>query len=152
MDRIIPDCIKAIENGNEIIIRNPFSTRPYQHVLECLSGYLILAEKQYKEKTLEGSYNFGPDENSCVTTGELATLFCKYWGDGAKWKNISEENAPHEANFLKLDCSKAKKNLGWFPKWDIHNAVRKIIEWEKAVKKGVSEAKITDKQIMEYFG
>ena len=152
LDRIIPDCIKAIENGNEIIIRNPFSTRPYQHVLECLSGYLILAEKQYKEKTLEGSYNFGPDENSCVTTGELATLFCKYWGDGAKWKNISEENAPHEANFLKLDCSKAKKNLGWFPKWDIHNAVRKIIEWEKAVKNGVSEAKITDKQIMEYFG
>lgn len=152
LDRIIPDCIKAIENGNEIIIRNPFSTRPYQHVLECLSGYLILAEKQYKEKTLEGSYNFGPDENSCVTTGELATLFCKYWGDGAKWKNICEENAPHEANFLKLDCSKAKKNLGWFPKWDIHNAVRKIIEWEKAVEKGESEAKVTDKQIMEYFG
>lgn len=151
IDRIVPDCIRAVENGNEISIRNPFSTRPYQHVLECLRGYLILAEKQCKDKSLEGSYNFGPDENSCIATGELATLFCKYWGDGVHWNNINEENAPHEANFLKLDCSKAKEILGWHPVWNIHIAVRKIVEWEKAVKNGISAADITDKQVIEYF-
>lgn len=151
VDRIIPDCIKAIKNGKEIILRNPSSTRPYQHVLECLNGYLTLAEKQYEDKSVAGAYNFGPNEESCLTTGELATLFCKLWNDGAKWKKISEENAPHEANFLKLDCSKSKSVLGWKPQWGIKTAVEKIIEWEKSVISGISPCEITDKQIKEYF-
>lgn len=151
-DRIIPDCIRAVENGQDIILRNPNSTRPYQHVLECLRGYLTLAELQYKDKAFAGNYNFGPDDESCVTTGQLATLFCESWGNGASWKNVSEANAPHEANFLKLQCEKAKNVLGWYPQWNIKQAIEKIVEWEKAVQNGTSAAEITDKQIKEYFG
>lgn len=150
-DRIIPDCIRAVESGKEIILRNPNSTRPYQHVLECLSGYLLLAQQQYEDKIFSGSYNFGPDDESCVTTGELATLFCDSWGERANWKNVSETNAPHEANFLKLDCSKSKSILGWKPHWGIKTAVEKIVEWEKAVREGKPAAEITDRQIKEYF-
>lgn len=151
-DRIIPDCIRAVEAGKEIVLRNPNSTRPYQHVLECLRGYLTLAKTQYENKSFVGSYNFGPDDESCVTTGELATLFCENWGDGTTWKNVSEANAPHEANFLKLDCSKSKTVLGWYPQWGIKDAMKKIVEWEKAVQSGTTAAEITDKQIKEYFG
>lgn len=151
-DRIIPDCIRAAEAGKEIILRNPHSTRPYQHVLECLRGYLMLAQKQYEDKSFAGNYNFGPDDESCVTTGELATLFCETWGNGAAWKNVSEADAPHEAHFLKLDCSKSKSVLGWHPKWGIRQAVEKIVEWEKTVRSGTSAAEITDRQIKEYFG
>lgn len=152
VDRIIPDCIRAIKNNTEILLRNPNSVRPYQHVLECLRGYLLLAKLQYEDKQYAGSYNFGPDENSCISTGELATLFCSFWGDDTKWKKEGEENPPHEANFLKLDCSKSKSILHWYPLWNIGQAVEKIVEWEKAVKGGVSAADITDKQIKEYFG
>lgn len=151
-DRIIPDCIRAVESGKEIILRNPNSTRPYQHVLECLRGYLTLAKAQYEDKSFAGSYNFGPDEESCVSTGELATLFCNAWGENAVWKNISEANAPHEANFLKLDCSKSKSILNWYPQWGIKTAVEKIVEWEKAVQNGTPAAEVTDRQIKEYFG
>ncbi|MBR6199847.1 MAG: CDP-glucose 4,6-dehydratase [Spirochaetales bacterium] len=151
LDRIIPDCIRAVESGKEITLRNPNSTRPYQHVLECLRGYLMLAQKQYEDKSYAGSYNFGPDDESCVTTGELATLFCEDWGDGASWKNVSEANAPHEANFLKLDCSKSKTVLGWYPQWSIRDAMKKIVEWEKSVQSGSSAADVTDRQIREYF-
>lgn len=150
-DRIIPDCIRATEDGKEIILRNPNSTRPYQHVLECLRGYLTLAQKQYEDKSFAGNYNFGPDDESCVTTGELATLFCESWGKDAGWKNVSEANAPHEANFLKLQCEKSKNVLGWYPQWGIKQAIEKIVEWEKAVQAGTAAADITDKQIEEYF-
>lgn len=152
LDRIIPDCIRAVESGKQIILRNPNSTRPYQHVLECLRGYLTLAKAQYDDKKYAGSYNFGPDDESCVTTGLLATLFCENWKDGASWKNESEKNAPHEANFLKLDCSKSKSVLNWYPQWGIKTALQKIVEWEKAVQSGISATEITDNQIKEYFG
>ncbi|MBR5934241.1 MAG: CDP-glucose 4,6-dehydratase [Treponema sp.] len=151
VDRIIPDCIRAVENGKQIILRNPNSTRPYQHVLECLSGYLLLAKKQFENKQLMGSYNFGPDDNSCVTTGNLATLFCNLWQEGANWDTVSDKNAPHEANYLKLDCSKSKSLLGWKPQWSIGTAVEKIVEWEKAVQSGIPAADKTDEQIKEYF-
>lgn len=151
-DRIIPDCIRAVENGEHIIIRNPYSTRPYQHVLECLRGYLMLAQMQYKDKNAyEGNYNFGPDDESCVTTGELADLFCTAWGKDASWKKVSEKNAPHEANFLKLDNTKSKNMLGWKPQWDIKTAVEKITEWEHEVQHGTKPSEITDRQIKEYF-
>lgn len=151
-DRIIPDCIRAVEYGKEIILRNPNSTRPYQHVLECLRGYLLLAKAQYIDKSVIGSYNFGPDDESCVTTGELASLFCENWGEGAAWKYVREANAPHEINFLKLDNSKSKKVLGWYPQWGIHEAMKRIVEWEKAVRSGISAVEVTDKQIKEFFG
>ncbi len=152
LDRIIPDCVRAVKKNESIILRNPYSTRPYQHVLECLSAYLLLAKKQYEDKKYQGSYNFGPDESSCVSTGELADIFCKIWGDGSSWETMSDSNAVHEANFLKLDSTKAKTILNWKPKWEIDTAIEKIVEWEKAIINGVSPDEITDKQIKEYFG
>jgi CDP-glucose 4,6-dehydratase len=130
MDRIIPDCVRAAQEGKEIVVRNPHSIRPYQHVLDCLSGYLLLAEKQYDNNDLAGSYNFGPDEESCISTGALADLFCDTWGEDMCW-TTQEDGGPHEANFLKLDCSKAKVMLGWKPQWDIKTAVEKTVEFDK---------------------
>lgn len=130
-DRIIPDCVRAMENKTEIIVRNPYSTRPYQHVLEPVCTYLMLAQKQYEDKSFAGEYNVGPDDQDCVNTGTLVDLFCKYWGEEAKWKNLCEENAPHEANFLKLDCSKIKSKLNWQPRWHIDDAIEMVVEWSK---------------------
>ena len=118
-DRIIPDCVRAMAAGKTIGVRNPHSTRPYQHVLEPLCVYLTIAQRQYEDGTYQGYYNVGPDDCDCVTTGELVELFCKCWGEGAAWENQAEENAPHEANFLKLDCGKIKKTFGWQPRWHI---------------------------------
>jgi len=148
-DRIIPDCIRAVSAGKEIVVRNPHSTRPYQHVLECLSGYLLLAEKQYNDKVFAGAYNFGPDDESCVTTGELTELFCAIWGPQAAWK-VQGDGGPHEANFLKLDCSKVKSVLGWKPLWDIKTAVEKTVEFAK-IKTNDEKLKCIDRQILEYF-
>ena len=148
-DRIIPDCIRAVKSGQKIVLRNPSSTRPYQHVLECLTGYLLLAQMQYENMIVQGAYNFGPDDESCVTTGELATLFCKAWGNDIQWKSEAE-NGPHEANFLKLDNTKAKNVLKWYPHWSIKTAVDKVVEWEKSLESSCSAGEITDKQIKEY--
>ncbi|GHU16243.1 CDP-glucose 4,6-dehydratase [Spirochaetia bacterium] len=148
-DRIIPDCIRAVQSGKTILLRNPHSTRPYQHVLECLSGYLTLAEKQYIDTSLAGAYNFGPDEESCVTTGTLAELFCKAWGLGASW-TAQNDDGPHEANFLKLDCSKAKTVLGWKPRWGIKTAVEKVVEFA-GMDTDESRLVCVKRQIQEYF-
>lgn len=150
-DRIIPDCVRAVENGETIIVRNPNSTRPYQHVLEPLKIYLMIVEAQYKNHELEGYYNVGPNDSDCRTTGELVTLFCKLWGDGAKWKDVSEANAPHEANFLRLDTTKVKKVFGWQPRWSVEEAVEKIVEWTKVYFDGGDIFAVMDKQIDEFF-
>ena len=148
-DRIIPDCIRSVNAGKEIAVRNPRSIRPYQHVLECLSGYLLLAEKQHGHKTIEGAYNFGPDDESCVATGKLAELFCAAWGHGAAWQ-VHGDDGPHEANFLKLECSRSKAVLGWKPRWDIKTAVEKTVEFAKA---GDDKDRLicVENQIREYF-
>lgn len=147
-NRIIPDCVRSASAGEDIEIRNPNSTRPYQHVLECLSGYLLLAELQYDKKSIAGSYNFGPDDMSCVTTGELVDIFCSKWGS-VSW-NCQNKNGPHEANFLKLDCSKAKSVLGWQPNWGIDLAVEKTIEFAKC-KSEVEQVNCLEEQIDEFF-
>jgi CDP-glucose 4,6-dehydratase len=154
-DRIIPDCIRAVKAGKEITVRNPNSIRPYQHVLECLSGYLLLAEKQYRDASFAGAYNFGPDEESCVTTGVLTELFCSAWkgagGDmNAAWAARSD-NGPHEASFLKLDCSKSKAVLGWKPRWNIKTSVEKVVEFSKLDTDRERQFCI-ERQINEYFG
>jgi len=148
-DRIIPDCIRAVNGKREILVRNPNSIRPYQHVLECLYGYLLLAEKQYSDKTLEGAYNFGPNDESCVSTGNLADLFCAAWGSGTTWQ-IHGDTGPHEANFLKLDCSKSKAVLGWKPRWDIKTSIEKTVEFAKTVSDD-EKLECIDRQIREYF-
>lgn len=130
-DRIIPDCVRAIESGSSISVRNPYSTRPYQHVLEPLFAYLMIAQKQYEEGQYAGWYNVGPDECDCVTTGGLVNLFCRKWGNSLSWKNQAEKNAPHEANFLKLDCSKIKSIFDWKPRWHIEDAIGMTVAWTK---------------------
>ncbi len=151
-DRIIPDCVSAARVGEPIVLRNPNSVRPYQHVLECISGYLLLAQKQYMDKRrYAGSYNFGPEQSDCITTGELADLFCMEWGNGAHWISKGDDG-PHEANYLKLDCSKAQKNLGWNPKWNIQKSISKTIDLYKAIiynKDNINS--VMDKQISGYY-
>ena len=150
-DRIVPDCIRAAAKKEPIIVRNPHSTRPYQHVLEPLAAYLMIAQKQYKDPKYAGFYNVGPDDCDCVTTGELVDLFCNAWGEGQTWEN-KFVGGPHEANFLKLDCSKLKTVFGWSPVWHVDMAIEKTVEWAKVF---VNEGNVTecvDRQIREFFG
>lgn len=135
-DRIIPDCVRAISAEGIINVRNPYSTRPYQHVLEPLFAYMMIAEAQYKDNNYSGYYNVGPDDCDCVNTGNLVSMFCDSWnGSGSEkkieWVNRAEEHAPHEANFLRLDCSKIKSVFGWNPKWHISNAIDETVNWTK---------------------
>lgn len=150
-DRIIPDCLRAIEKGKDIIVRNTYSTRPYQHVLEPLAVYLTIAQKQFEDKKYQGYYNVGPDESDCITTGELVTMFCNKWGESANWKDVSEANAPHEANFLKLDCSKIKSTFGWKPRWSVGEAIEKIVEWTKVYLDSGDVPAVMDNEIEEFF-
>lgn len=149
-DRIIPDCVRAAADKQPIIVRNPYSTRPYQHVLEPVMAYLMIAQKQYEDPSFAGWYNVGPDDCDCVTTGELTTLFCQAWGDGMTWENRSEANAPHEANFLKLDCSKIKTTFGWKPRWHMQEAIQKTVEWSKVWMDGGDVPAVMRKQIREF--
>ncbi|RGY98951.1 CDP-glucose 4,6-dehydratase [Clostridium sp. AM58-1XD] len=149
-DRIIPDCIRAAAAGKDIVVRNPYSTRPFQHVLEPLAVYLTIAMRQYEDKTYEGCYNVGPDDCDCVTTGELTDMFCNSWGSGLTWIN-KHDGGPHEANFLKLDCSRVKTVFGWKPKYHVEEAVEKTVEWSKSYLDGEDMLAVTDRQIMEFF-
>ncbi len=148
-DRIIPDCVRAAIAGEDIVIRNPYSVRPFQHVLEPLCAYLMIAEAQASAPEKQGYYNVGPDDADCITVGELATLFCDAWKEGVSWKNVSDEG-PHEAAFLKLDCSKIKTTLGWKPRWDIRTAVEKTVEWSKTYRDGGDVRACMETQIMEF--
>lgn len=134
-DRIVPDCVRAAMEGREIIVRNPYSIRPYQHVLEAVSVYLMIAQRQYEDIEYTGSYNVGPDDKDCYSTGELVTLFCEKWknrtGREVTWKNV-HDGGPHEANFLKLDSSKLKSVFAWRPVWDVEQAMEKVAEWTAA--------------------
>lgn len=130
-DRIIPDCVRAMQRGEPIIVRNPYSVRPYQHVLEPLFAYLLIAKRQEEVQSLAGCYNIGPDDCDCLTTGELVTLFCNKWGNRANWIDKSDPNAPHEADFLKLDCTLMKKVFNWKPKWHIETCMDQIIQFSK---------------------
>ena len=149
-DRIIPDCIRAAVRGAVIDIRNPHSTRPYQHVLEPLAVYLAIAARQAEDERFVGAWNVGPDDADCVTTGELADIFCRAWGEGVRWETHAD-GGPHEAHFLKLDCSKLKAQLGWKPRWHIAEAVEKTVEWAKAWEEGADMRAVTEAQIRTFF-
>lgn len=149
-DRIIPDCARAAERGDPIIVRNPHSIRPYQHVLEPLFAYLLIAQKQYEDKRFSGHYNVGPNEVDCVTTGELVELFCSTWGNQLTWENKNDDG-PNEAVFLKLDCSKLKSVFGWHPRWRVADAIAKTVEWIQAYLSDADMCEIMDKQIAEYL-
>lgn len=151
-NRIIPDCIRAVEEKKTIDVRNPFSTRPYQFVLEPLFVYLLIAKKQYEDLTFAGYYNVGPDRSDAITTGNLVDLFCKKWGKGAAWSDHSIPNSPHEAGFLELDNTFVKTKFGWKPIYHIDGAILKTIEWTKAyLEKGNESALLVmKKQINEF--
>lgn len=149
-DRIIPDCVRAVSAGKKIQVRNPHSTRPYQHVLEPLRAYLMIVKEQYEHPELAGAYNVGPDDRDCITTGELADIFCDAWKDGAAWENLYA-GGPHEANFLKLDGSRIKSTFGWKPRWQVKDAVEKSVEWYRGWMNGLDMVKITDAQIQKFY-
>ena len=149
-DRIIPDCIRAVLGGQKIVVRNPHSIRPFQHVLEPLYAYLLIAMRQYEDASCAGYYNVGPEDGDCVTAGELVDRFCQEWGSGASWVNVSD-GGPHEADFLKLDCSRIKKTFGWRPHMGVNEAVKWTVEWTKDWQEGCGAAVATDRQIKRYF-
>jgi CDP-glucose 4,6-dehydratase len=154
-DRIIPDCIRAVQSGSDIIVRNPYSTRPYQHVLEPLNAYLLISQKQYDDVKYADYYNVGPDEGDCITTGEIVDLFCRKWEEETGMKQIwinKYDGGPHEANFLKLDCSKLKSIFGWNPEWNVETTIGKTVEWTKVYLDGGNISSIMDKQISEFIG
>ena len=149
-DRIIPDCVRAAMDKRDIIVRNPHSTRPYQHVLEPVCVYLMIAQMQYEDGKYAGYYNVGPDDCDCFKTGALVDLFCNTWGEGMKWIN-RYDGGPHEANFLKLDCSKVKTVFDWKPVWNLDSAIKATVEWSKCMRDGCDVAACMDKQIGEFI-
>lgn len=153
-NRIIPDCVRAAVSGEKILVRNPYSMRPYQHVLEPIFAYLLIAQKQYDNNDIAGCYNVGPDEKDCISTGELVRLFCDIWNaDGQEpvsWKNC-DVKGPHEANLLKLDCSRLKSRLEWSPVWSVKEAVAYTIEWTRAYIQKSDIGSVMNTQIEQYM-
>lgn len=149
-DRIIPDCVRSALKHEAIIVRNPHSTRPYQHVLEPVCAYLMIAAEQYKSHKYAGYYNVGPDDRDCFETGKLVDTFVKHWGENLQWVN-KDDGGPHEANFLKLDCSKLKTKFGWQPRWDLETAIEKVVEWTKCWSTGGDVRTCMDQQIEEFL-
>lgn len=153
-DRIIPDCFRACENHKNIIIRNPYSIRPYQHVLEPLKMYLTIAKEQYLNNDYAGYYNIGPNDEDCIETAKLVDLFCKYFNENndnkIEWINKSD-NGPHEANFLKLDNNKIKKTFNWKPIWNIEKAIEKTVEWINIYLNNGNIINCVNNQIDEFF-
>ena len=149
-DRIIPDCVRAAGCGREIAVRNPHSTRPYQLVLEPLAVYMAIAMRQWEDRSFQGYYNVGPDDKDCVTTGTLVDLFCAAWGPEASWVD-QYDGGPHEANFLKLDCSKIKRALNWTPRYGVKEAIEKTVAWSKEYLEGADMLEVMDRQIREFF-
>ncbi len=150
-DRIIPDCVRAALQNKVIMVRNPDSVRPYQHVLEALAVYLELAAKQYENSSYEDCYNVGPKESDCIKTSVLVDEFCRLWGNGVKWNVEPEENPVYESGLLKLNCSKLQKRLDWSPKWNINEALLRTVDWYKHWLNKSNVIELTDLQIKEFF-
>ncbi len=150
-DRLIPDCIRAVLKNEKVLIRSPHAIRPWQHVLEPLSGYLMLAQKLYEDGPLyAGAWNFGPDEEDAKPVEWIVSRLCAQWGGHASYE-IDTGAHPHEARYLKLDCSKAKTDLGWKPRWSLEKTIDSIIEWLRAYTEGKNLAKVCSTQIDEYL-
>jgi CDP-glucose 4,6-dehydratase len=150
-DRLIPDFVRSIQNNQKILIRSPKAIRPWQHVLEPLSGYLVLAEALYTNGTeFAQAWNFGPNEDDVKNVEWIVNTICEKWGNGAAFA-IDPNPQPHEATYLKLDCSKAKTMLNWHPRWDINKTIQSIIEFNKAFQNKENILELCMKQIENYF-
>ena len=149
-DRLIPDILRAIQNRQSVNIRNPHATRPWQHVLEPLSGYLALAEALYSQgSAFAEAFNFGPTEDDAKPVQWIVERLVQQWGDGANWK-LDQAEHPHEAHYLKLDCSKAKMRLDWRPRWTLAQALENIIVWHKAHQRGDDMRELSSRQIAAF--
>ena len=150
-DRLIPDAIKAFEASKPLMIRNPLAMRPWQHVLEPLSGYLILAQALFEQgSSFASAWNFGPNDRDNRSVQEVVELMISGWGESARWEKEGSEQ-PHEANLLKLDCSKAQTQLGWVPRWNLEIATQNIVQWQKAYQAKKSMHKFSLAQIDNYM-
>ncbi len=150
-DRLVPDCLRSLLKGEKIRIRSPQAIRPWQHVLEPLSGYLILAQKLYEQGSQYAeSWNFGPEDQNAKTVEWIVKEICTQWGENASYE-VDPGNHPHEANYLKLDCSKAKGLLGWAPRWDLAKAIDKVVEWVRVYLRNGDVREVCIRQIEEYM-
>ncbi|HLO26517.1 MAG TPA: CDP-glucose 4,6-dehydratase [Geobacteraceae bacterium] len=149
-DRLVPDAVRAVLGGERIAIRNPHAVRPWQHVLEPLSGYLLLAQVLYEQGArFAGAWNFGPHEDDARPVEWIVQRFCAKWGEDASYERATGEH-PHEAHYLKLDCSKARAELDWQPKWGLEQAIDSIVEWTRAFRDGKDLQEICLRQLGEY--
>ncbi len=149
-DRIVPDCVRALLAGDRVRVRNPHAIRPWQHVLEPLSGYLLLAQRLYQDGPQFGeAWNFGPDDADAQTVDALVRSLCEKWGDNASWA-VEAGKHPHEAHYLKLDCSKAKSRLGWMPRWGLDKALDSIVDWTRSYQQMNDIRRTCLAQISEY--
>jgi len=150
-NRLIPDAIRAFETSMPLMLRNPLAVRPWQHVLEPLSGYMILAEKLFLfNKEYSTAWNFGPNDHDTRSVEEVINLLIAHWGNNAHWL-LEGSDQPHEANLLKLDCSKAKKYLKWQPKWSLEVAIEKIVNWQTAMQNNKNMKEHSLMQIKQYM-
>lgn len=149
-DRLVPDCMKSLLANEEIIIRNPHAIRPWQHVLEPLSGYLLLAQKLYLEgPDYADSWNFGPQESDAKSVEHIVQSICNKWGNGASYQ-LENKLSNHEATYLKLDCSKARQRLKWIPRWNLESGLDKTIEWTKAYQSNKDITNVCLHQILDF--
>jgi CDP-glucose 4,6-dehydratase len=149
-DRLVPDCLRSLLTGEQIGIRNPLAIRPWQHVLEPLSGYLLLARRLVEQgMRFAEAWNFGPKEEDARPVGWIVERLCSLWGEGASY-SLDGGDHPHEAHYLKLDCSKARAELGWWPRWSLEEALDRIIEWTLAYRNGESVRQVCERQIAEF--
>ena len=151
-DRLIPDCLRAFEADEAVLLRFPQAVRPWQHVLEPLAGYLALAERLMVSDSANfaKAWNFGPDVNSDATVGNVAEMTARLWGDGARVEYAPSTDNPHEAGVLRLDSSQARKELGWRPRWSLTQALEQTVAWHRAWKKGADMIAVSLEQIREY--
>jgi len=149
-DRIIPDVVRAVVENRELLVRNPGAVRPWQHVIDPLCGYLTLAEKVWQEpERFAGAWNFGPDETETWSVTDVLGLLRELWGSEVKWR-VDESSQPHESRYLKLDCSKARTELGWEPAWNLKKALAATVSWFKAYQRGEDLRQITLEQLRSY--
>lgn len=149
-DRLVPDAIRAFRRNLPLRLRNPSSTRPWQHVLEPLSGYLALAERlAMRPGSVQGAWNFGPDSTGHVSVGEVAEILVRLWGDDARW-HADNPQGPYEAHLLAVDATKARQNLGWRPRWDVAQALDRTVSWYKAQVEAADMRAYSLAQIEEY--
>ena len=148
--RIIPDCVRAMQGGKVPEIRNPLSIRPYQHVLEAVCVYLMIGERQYRNKQYMGAYNVGPDEKDCITTKEVVEQFIQCWDPSLTWES-KFDGGVHEATLLRLDCAKLRDVFGWRPVWDVSIAIQKTVEWYKNWLNGEDVNIVMENQIHEFL-